>query len=143
MKLRIDRFLIGEFDVLARMYINDEFACYIYEDLNKNINNGIIIPSGTYKVELLNEGKVHNLYSERFGDWHKGVLKVIDIPQMNIIICNHHYANNLVTGAECNIRGIKKQNNIGGHIKAYKEIYPVIRNALMENEIVTLTITKK
>ncbi len=126
------------------LIIDDVFECYTLEDeyRTKKVYGETRIPDGTYFVELRTEGKLHQRYKDKFGeDFHKGMLWVKDVPGFQYIL--FHIGNNDDDTAGCILVGStadKDRNFIGSSTAAYKDMYPVVRDAILDGESVTVTI---
>ncbi len=152
MEITLERFFHGNEDTLGRFNINNQFKCYTLEDEHRDVFSGrkvygeTRIPEGRYKIIFLTSGKHHKQYSERFGmDFHKGMLLLQDVPKFEGILI--HIGNTdtdtsgcILVGSDCIIKGKDKKNMVTGSTIAYKKIYPEIRDALVNNEEVWITI---
>ena len=61
------------------------------------------IPEGTYDVKPRTEGGFHNRYTAKYGDFHKGMLHVQDVPNFEFILIHtgntdEHTAGRLLLG---------------------------------------------
>lgn len=123
-----------------------KFMCYTLEDeyREKKVYSETRIPAGTYRLTLRTVGRLHEKYSSRFQDIHKGMLWVRDVPNFEYILIHcgntdEHTAGCLLVG-ETQESNIKKADGfIGRSTQAYFDIYPPIANALESGEEVTIT----
>ena len=127
---------------------NTKFLAYTLEDEYRDSENAKVmaetrIPAGEYKVILRTIGRIHNNYTKRFADIHKGTLHVIDVPNFKYILI--HCGNTDEHTAGCLIVGDSQENNllmkdgfIGKSTQAYKRIYPPIASAIESGEEVTI-----
>jgi len=116
------------------------FLCYTLEDQaqTKKVYGETRIPSGTYKLTLRAEGGFHSRYAAKFGDWHRGMIYVNDVPNFEYILW--HIGNDDDDTAGCLLVGKTSQDNfIGSSTNAYKEIYPPIRDAILNGDDVSVT----
>ena len=116
------------------------FLCYTLEDQaqTKKVYGETRIPSGTYKLTLRAEGSFHSRYAAKFGDWHRGMIYVNDVPNFEYILW--HIGNDDDDTAGCLLVGKTSQDNfIGSSTNAYKEIYPPIRDAILNGDDVSVT----
>ncbi len=102
------------------------------------------IPSGTYKITLRTVGGFHSRYEAKYGDFHKGMLWVRDVPGFEYILIHtgntdEHTAGCLLVGSSQNENLTKKDGFIGASTTTYKRIYPPIAEALEKGEEVTIT----
>ena len=123
-----------------------KFLCYTLEDeaRNEKIMGETRIPSGTYKITLRTVGGFHSRYEAKYGDLHKGMLWVRDVPGFEYILIHtgntdEHTAGCLLVGNSQNENITKKDGFIGSSVTAYKRIYPPIAKALENEEEVTIT----
>lgn len=148
MKLKVLRFSSQEdstngllFDATNGM----EFLCYTLEDEKRDqkVMAETRIPSGTYNILLRKEGGFHARYTKKYGNMHKGMLHVQDVPNFQWILI--HTGNTDEHTAGCLILGDSQENNIlvkdgfiGRSTQAYKRVYPIIASALESGEEVTI-----
>jgi len=130
---------MNESTTTGSFYINDKKMCDTLEDpvREKKIYGRTAIPEGTYKVQLVHGGKLDKRYKDRYPDIHKGMLHVIDVPNYTgILIHGGATAEDtlgcLIVGED---DGADKVKNSG---KAYKKIYPIIAEAILKGEEVTI-----
>jgi len=148
MKLKLVRISSQEDSTNGILYIDDEFACYTLEDEERQIKvmHETAIPLGIYKIEFRKVGGFHTRYEKRFGDMHKGMLELQDVPNFEYILM--HCGNTDEHTSGCILIADSQENNkivkdgfIGKSTQAYKRIYPMIAGALTRNEEVTIEIT--
>ena len=123
-----------------------QFLCYTLEDefREDKVAGETRVPSGTYKVTLRTVGGFHGRYDKKYGEMHKGMLWVRDVPNFEYILI--HTGNTDEHTAGCLLLGDSQQANfgnsdgfVGSSTQAYKRVYPAIAKALEENEKVTIT----
>jgi len=123
-----------------------KFLCYSLEDefRNDKVKHETHVPAGTYKILLRKEGGFHGRYTKKYGDFHKGMLHVQDVPGFEYILI--HTGNTDEHTSGCLIVGDSQENNqllkngfIGKSVQAYKRIYTPIAIALENGEEVTIT----
>ena len=128
--------------------ITDErkFLCYSLEDEYRNdkVMHETRVPAGTYQILLRKEGGFNARYAKKYGDFHKGMLHVQDVPGFEYILI--HTGNTDEHTSGCLIVGDSQENNqlmkngfIGKSVQAYKRIYTPIAEALENGEEVTIT----
>ena len=148
MKLKVIRFSSQKdstsgllFDVTS----GTKFLCYTLEDerREKKVMAETRIPAGVYSILLRKEGGFHGRYTKKYGDMHKGMLHVQDVPNFKWILI--HTGNTDEHTAGCLILGDSQENNvlmkdgfIGKSVQAYKRVYPPIAEALENGEEVTI-----
>jgi hypothetical protein len=125
--------------------INGEFKAHTLEDeyRTKKVFGETRISAGRFKVELRTVGGFHQRYLKKFGPtFHTGMLWIKDVPNFKYVLI--HIGNDEDDTAGCVLVGMKQDANdagfIGGSIKAYKKIYPIIRDAILSGEEVYINI---
>ena len=125
-----------------------QFLCYTLEDefREDKVSGETRVPSGTYKVTLRTVGGFHGRYDKKYGEMHKGMLWVRDVPNFEYILI--HTGNTDEHTAGCLLLGDSQQANfgnsdgfVGSSTQAYKRVYPAIAKALEEGESVSITYT--
>ena len=117
-----------------------KFLCYTLEDEHRceKEMHETRIPAGTYKLKLRNVGGTTKRYEKKYGDMHKGMIHVQDVPNFRYILwhtgnTDEHTAGCLLLG-DTSQQNINKEGFIGGSTSAYKRVYPIIANALVKGE---------
>ena len=133
--------------VLFNVTEGREFLCYTLEDeyRDKKIKGETRIPSGTYKITLRTVGGFHGRYEKKYGEMHKGMLWVRDVPNFEYILI--HTGNTDEHTAGCLLVGDTQQQNItksksgfiGASVDAYKRIYPSIASAIERGDDVEIS----
>jgi len=122
------------------------FLCYTIEDEQRDVKvyGETRIPPGTYKLKLRTVGGFHSRYSNKYGDWHKGMIWVQDVPGFEYILW--HTGNTDESTAGCLILGqtqesnlVKKDGWVGSSVSAYKFVYPIVSAAILAGEDVEVT----
>lgn len=99
------RFGFGLDSTISRIYLNEEFECFVLEDewrIDK-IFGETCIPEGTYTIELRDEGGKHQRYLDRFPELHKGMLWIKDIPNFEYVY--YHIGNKDEDSLGCPLNG--------------------------------------
>ena len=88
MKLDVIRFQYGADATNSLLFIDGEFECYGLEDEYRDVKvmHETCIPEGEYKIELRTEGGFHSRYVAKYGDFHKGMLWLQDVPGFTYIL---------------------------------------------------------
>ena len=148
MKLKVIRFSSQKDStngLLLDVTHGEKFLCYTLEDERREekVMAETRIPAGVYSILLRKEGGFHGRYTKKYGDMHKGMLHVQDIPNFKWILI--HTGNTDEHTAGCLILGDSQENNvlvkdgfIGKSTQAYKRIYPPIAEAIENGEEVTI-----
>ena len=120
--------------------------CYCLQDeyRDEKVMQETRVPAGTYKILLRKEGGFNARYEKKYGNFHKGMLHVQDVPGFEYILI--HTGNTDAHTSGCLIVGVSQENNqlmkngfIGKSVQAYKRIYAPIAEALENGEEVTIT----
>ena len=123
-----------------------KFLCYSLEDEYRNdkVMHETRVPAGTYQIKLRKEGGFNARYTKKYGNFHKGMLHVQDVPGFEYILI--HTGNTDEHTSGCLIVGDSQENNqlikngfIGKSVQAYKRIYTPIAESLENGEEVTIT----
>ena len=121
------------------LFIDDKFECYTLEDEYRSVKvfGKTRIPDGKYKLELRTVGGFHNRYLKRYGNkFHKGMLWVTDVPNFKYILI--HIGNDDDDTAGCLLVGStanKDRGFIGASGKAYLDLYPEVRDAILKEDV--------
>jgi hypothetical protein len=122
------------------------FLCYTLEDEYREdkVMGETRIPAGTYRITLRTVGGFHGRYEKKYGEMHKGMLWVRDVPNFEYILI--HTGNTDEHTAGCLLLGDSQQANfgssngmVGSSVNAYKRVYPPIAKVLEEGESVSIT----
>jgi len=148
MKLKVIRFSSQKDSTSGLLFdVTNEtkFLCYTLEDERREekVMAETRIPARVYSILLRKEGGFHGRYTKKYGDMHKGMLHVQDVPNFKWILI--HTGNTDEHTAGCLILGDSQENNvlmkdgfIGKSVQAYKRVYPPIAEALENGEEVTI-----
>jgi len=160
MKLKVLRLGDSGDSTLSTFYINGILKSTGCEDeeRTKKVFNETRVPNGIYSVKLREEGGFNARYKTKFNDpnskhymgngWHKGMLCIHNEEDWKL--CNNgmtfqyvliHIGNDDDDTAGCYLVG-RSMNlsdfTIGDSTSAYKRIYPIIRDAILAGEEVTI-----
>jgi len=115
------------------------FLCYTLEDeyREEKVMHETRIPAGTYEITLRTTGGFNDRYSSRFGDIHKGMLWVRDIPGFEYILI--HCGNDDDDTSGCLLVGeTQKSNFVGSSTNAYKKLYSKLVEVLLDKKRITI-----
>jgi hypothetical protein len=117
--------------------VDKKFECFSLEDEHRvvKVKGETRIPDGRYKVEFRNVGGFNKRYQDKFGDFHKGMLWVKDVPGFEFILI--HIGNDEDDTAGCLLLGTTADASkgfIGGSTGAYKKAYAKISHALLRGD---------
>lgn len=133
-------------DSLGLFYIDGNFQCFTLEDEKRDVKvkGETRIPAGRYRITFRTEGGFHLKYLQKYGaSWHKGMLWVRDVPGFEYILI--HILNTEKQTDGCLGVGDQLNNNVdrpgylGESERAYKRLYPIVRDALLRGEEVWIT----
>ena len=143
MKIDVDRFISDEDTTISRVLVDGQFVCFGLEDefREDKIVGETRIPAGTYQVTLRTEGGFHQRYSDRFREFHRGMLHVRDVPNFEFILI--HCGNTDRDTAGCLLVGTQANTDHGNmsvvsSTVAYRKFYPMVVGAAANGD---LTIT--
>ena len=127
---------------------NRKFLAYTLEDEYREEKemHETRIPAGTYNVTLRTEGGFHQRYVTKYGDMHKGMLWVRDVPGFEYILIHtgntdEHTSGCLLLGDSQTNNQIKEDGFIGSSVQAYKRVYPQIAKVLEDGGAVNIKYT--
>jgi len=150
MKLDVIRHQFGSDATNGMLFIDGVFECYTLEDEYRDVKvmHETCIPEGEYEIKFRTVGGFHTRYLSRYGaDWHKGMLWLQDVPEFEYILI--HTLNDSTQTSGCLGVGSVQQDLdldakglISQSTDAYKRLYPKIRDALLNEEKVTIKYSK-
>jgi hypothetical protein len=134
----VTRFVSDGESTLSTIYVNDRFVCFGLEDEFRlvKVMEETRIPAGTYKIKVRSFGGFHSRYGNKFGEMHRGMLEVADVPNFTDILI--HIGNTHKDTAGCLLVGLGAvarpgDMSIQSSVEAYKALYrTVIEEALKE-----------
>lgn len=154
MNLRLERLSSDDDSTIGSLFIDGRFMCATVEDefrATKQVHE-TRIPAGVYGIKLRAEGGFHERYAAYYGkkfgaDWHRGMLHLQQVPGFEYILI--HTGNTDDDSSGCIIVGLTANLNAegGGSVAqsraAYEKLYPIVRDALLRGEQVSITIVDK
>ena len=150
MKLQVIRHQFGKDATNGLLFIDGVFECYTLEDEYRDVKvkHETCIPEGTYEIKLRNEGGFSNRYLGKYGEeFHKGMLHVQNVPGFEWILVHQgntdeHTSGCLIIGDTQQDLDVNFNGFVGSSKVAYKKMYPKVRDALLNDEIVTIEYSK-
>jgi Family of unknown function (DUF5675) len=145
MKIIVNRFTSDSQSTISKILVDDIFICFGLEDEYRKIKitGETRITSGVYKIELQLTGDKHKKYKEQFGDIHKGMLHVMNVPNfLGILI---HIGNTEIdtegcllvgTGAITEPGNISISNSRVAYLKLYKLVGSSAASGSLEIEYI-------
>lgn len=125
---------------IGRLYINQVYECFTLEDEPREVKvmGETRIPAGRYEIKLRTIGRLHEAYSKKFPDFHKGMLEITGIPTHTAVCI--HIGNTEKDTAGCPLVGKSQKNfTLQESTAAYIPMYKKVIKAL-ETERVFITI---
>ena len=152
MKLTVVRTQMGTDATNGILLVDGLFEGYTLEDQYQAVKvmHETCIPEGTYDIKFRTVGGFHTKYLERYGNSHKGMLHLQDVPNFTYILI--HAGNTDESTSGCLIVGETQQDLdisddgfIGHSGKAYLKLYNKVAKELLLGKEVSIeytTITK-
>ena len=112
MLIKIKRLNTTKHSTIGTLSIDGEFECFTLEDPYHavKVKGNTRIPNGIYKLGLRTEGGLHERYSEIFGNDHKGMIWLRDVPNFTYIYI--HIGNTHEHTAGCPLVGDSLFSNV-------------------------------
>jgi len=155
MKLDVLRFADNGDASISVFQINGVSKCFGIEDEEREVKvkGETRVPEGTYQVSLRTEGGYHTRESKRYmtskPGWHQGMLCIHNAPDWKIVTPKMEFQWILIHpgNTDEHTNGCYLPNTSatfadftgGGSRTAYEKIYPIIRDAILAGEEVTIT----
>jgi len=125
-----------------------KFLAYTLEDeyREEKVMHETRIPAGTYEITLRTVGGFHTKYTHKYGEMHKGMLWVRNVPGFEYILIHtgntdEHTSGCLLLGDTQTNNQTKKGGFTGSSAQAYKRVYPPIAEVLDNGGKVNITYT--
>ena len=144
MLIDVHRAITKEGFTLGALSIDGEGLCFTLEDTPRDIKvaGETRIPVGVYDLALRNVGGMTQKYAAKFGDMHKGMLWLQNVPNFEWVYI--HYGNYAKDTDGCILVGDSadiSNKMVGSSVDTYKEIYPRIATAILNGESVKVRVT--
>ena len=137
MKLKLFRYNLDDNFTKGVLFLDDAFECFTLEDASRpqKIAGETCIPPGTYRLQLRTESTpMNDRYAAKFDD-HEGMIWLQHVPDFTFVYL--HIGNFPKDTEGCILLG-KLDNgtnsSIGSSTQAYRDLYPVITDALLAGE---------
>lgn len=134
-RISVFRILSDADSTISRILVDTRPICVGLEDEHRDekVAGKTRIAAGTYPVKLRTFGGFHERYSERFPDFHEGMLEICDVPEFTDILihCGVHHGHT----AGCLLVGewpVIEPNRIGSITEsplAYEKFYKSVISA--------------
>lgn len=150
MKLKVVRLGDNGDTSLSAFYIDGILMCLGVEDEERamKVSGETRVPNGIYPVKLRNEGGMNAKYKAAYPDMHKGMLCITNAPDwklncgtMSFQYVLVHKGNTDEHTDACYLtnHSVSTETWVGsGSDAAYRKIYPIIVDALVKGEEVTI-----
>ncbi|HEX5045700.1 MAG TPA: DUF5675 family protein [Gammaproteobacteria bacterium] len=136
----VDRFVSDADTTLSKIVVDGSFACFGLEDefREKKVAKETRIPAGRYSIELQTEGTLHQKYSQRFADIHRGMLHLLDVPNFTGIMI--HVGNTDKDTEGCLLVGSEAVTEPGRmsvtqSVAAYRRLYQIVVDAAAAGDL--------
>ena len=145
MKLHLLRFHSDRDYTLGLLFnesLRRTWLCYTLEDEQRTqkVYGETRIPEGNYSITLRTIGGFHGRYGAKFGELHKGMLWLQDVPGFDYVLI--HIGNDEDDTAGCILVGDTSERGfIGQSALCYQRVYPQIAEAILSGDTVTLEVT--
>ena len=144
MTLSLQTFKTSKKSTIGTLRIDGQSECFTLEDTfrEEKIPGETRIPRGIYEIKLRTHGTMHKGYKKKFGDLHKGMLWLQDVPNFTWIYI--HYGNYDYNTEGCILVGSSADLNrdmVGNSISTYKKLYAKVAKAILSGESVFIEIT--
>ena len=132
------RYSSGAHDTLGKLYVQGAFVAYTLEDAHRDtpVPGETRIPAGNYELALRTEGGRHPTYLYRFGDLHKGMLWIKDVPRFPFaLICIGNSESDTDGSVLVGTQAVREEDpanrrEIWYSEQAYRSLYPRIASHL-------------
>lgn len=139
MLIKVLRFKSDNDTTISMILVNDRFVCFGLEDEYRDtkLYGETRIDADLYKVGVRTVGGFHARYSDRFPEFHKGMLEILAVPNFEYVLI--HIGNDDDDTAACLLVGMGCYSGTGNmtiqnSTQAYKILYDmVIDEALKGN----------
>lgn len=150
MKLKVLRLGDNGKCTIGAFYIDGILKCFTIEDEERQtkVSGETRIPNGTYSVKLRNEGGMNEKYKAKYPSIHKGMLCIHNSPDWKLKSGGMEFQYILIHegNLESNTEGCLLLNYVADtgtytgarSADAYKAIYPIIANHLLQGGEVTI-----
>lgn len=141
--LWLQRISSGPYDILGRLYWDEEFIAYTLETPEGNPHH---LPVGTYPLYLRQEGGRHATYQFRFGEMHQGLIALQDtglstFPTLHVSnIAAHLYGSIAVGQSVKNEEQTEQPRELWHSEGAYRQLYLKVLPQLKDETALSLTV---
>lgn len=95
------------------------------------------IDAGRYRVRVRTDGRTHSRLLARFGEWHRGVLELVNVPRFIAIqihpgVDDDDTAGCILPGMSIDLAG---RMRLGSSTAAYRRLYDAVIDAALRGEL--------
>lgn len=140
MIVSVQRQIVSPNSTIGHLVVRNK-ECFTLEDPIRKIkvHGATAIPAGQYVLKLRREGSMDLRYAARFGNWHRGMLWLQDVPHFEYVYL--HIGNSPDDTEGCILVGSSVGRDfISGSEIAYREIYPIIADAIEAGDEVLIDV---
>jgi hypothetical protein len=146
MELRTKKMHESRDCTISRLFINGVPSCLVLQDGPRPVKvyGETRIPQGRYELKLRKHGGFHAKYQRKYGEWHKGMIELMNVPEFKYILI--HIGNDNSHTAGCLLTGTTNVNSkcfVGSSEKAYKALYPTVAEWLDGGKRAFITVDYK
>ena len=158
MKLLLDRYSFGDDSTLGTLHLVPDGRklgelCYILEDERRDVKvaGETCIPVGVYQIKYRNEGGMTQRYAAKFGDWHRGMLRLRLVIATGVLSVDGDGAQTFTDDDTdgCLLTGTTATQTASGNWvvnssrDAYEKVYGLIADTLDTGEEVVLMVRER
>lgn len=115
-------------------------VCWSLEDQGRagpKVAGETRISAGLYRVRVRTSGRTHARMRDRFGDWHRGVLELVGVPNFTAIqihpgVDDDDTAGCILPGMSIDLAG---RMRLGASTAAYRRLYEAVIDAALRGEL--------
>lgn len=141
MHINVTRFTSDHDSTVSVIRVDGWFVCFGLEDeyREEKVAAETRIPAGRYEVGVRTVGGFHSRYSNRFSEFHKGMLEVQGVPNFKYVLihCGNTHLNTagcLLVGAGC--YAADGNMSIQASVHAYKAFYQRVIDEAIAGDLV-------
>lgn len=144
MKITLRRFKQTSISTFGMIFIDGVFQCFTLEDIHRDVKvmDKTRIPNGFFSLSIANWGTLNTRYKTKFGDKHKGMIMIDNVPNFTGIL--FHMGINANNSSGCVLVGstpdIQNDQILQSEI-AYLNFYSKVMPKLIAKEKVEIAIT--
>ncbi len=147
MELLLERVKSDDDATIGTLYADGRFLCFTLEDEFRidKVPAETRIPAGTYAVRLRAAGGMHPKYKARFGDLHRGMLHLQDVPNFQWVYLHVGNTDDHTEGCILVGRGVQSADgnmSVQASRDAYRDLCGAVNDAA-EAQALSITIVDR